>query len=261
MDAPKRILLVEDEVLIALSEKRCLEAAGHVVETVGSGEAAVEAAVSTGEVPPFTLVLMDINLGKGIDGGEAARRIREADGPPVVFLSSHAEPEIIAKTSDAGGYGYILKGSGPTVLLTSVRMALDLIDALARLSEREETLQALARASPDIIFSVDRERRISWVNRRREEGPSPVLGMSIYDAVSPASLAEVTEAVEGAFSDGRPRQYLAQEHVSSGRPSHWYETSVGPVLRGGQVLSLILVSRDVTARMKAGVTEDGGAGI
>jgi PAS domain S-box-containing protein len=261
VDAPKRILLVEDEALIALSEKRCLEAAGHVVETVGSGEAAVDVAASTGEDPVFDLILMDINLGRGMDGGEAARRIREAGGPPVVFLSSHAEPGVIAKTCDAGGYGYILKGSGPTVLLTSVRMALDLIDALARLSEREETLQALALASPDIIFSLDRERRISWVNRRREDGPSPVLGMSIYDAVSPASFADVTEAVEGAFSDGRPRQYLAQEHEFSGRPPHWYETSVGPVLRGGQVLSLILVSRDVTARMKAGVMEDGAAGI
>ena len=261
MDFPKRILLVEDEALIALSEKRCIEAAGHIVETVGTGEAAVEAATSTGEAPTFDLVLMDINLGRGMDGGEAARRIREADGPPVVFLSSHAEPEIISKTSDAGGYGYILKGSGPTVLLTSVQMALDLIDALARLSEREETLQALALASPDIIFSLDRERRISWVNRRREDGPSPILGTSIYDAISPACLADVTEAVEGAFSDGRPRQYLVQEHEHPGRPLHWYETSVGPVIRGGQVTSLILVSRDVTARMKAGVMEDGAAGI
>lgn len=261
MDISKRILLVEDEALIALSEKRCLEAAGHIVETVGTGETAVEIATLIRKDRPFDLVLMDINLGRGIDGGEAARRIRESDGPPVVFLSSHAEPEIIAKTSDAGGYGYILKGSGPTVLLSSVRMALDLIDALARLSEREETLQALALASPDIIFSLDRERRISWVNRRREEGLSSVLGASIYDAISPASLADVTEAVEGAFSDGRPRQYLAQESAYPGRSPHWYETSVGPVLRSGQVMSLILVSRDVTARMKVGATEDGAAGI
>ena len=259
MDIPKRILLVEDEALIALSEKRCLEAAGHSVATVGTGEAAVDAATPPREDGAFDLVLMDINLGAGIDGGEAARRIREADGPPVVFLSSHAEPEVIAKTADAGGYGYILKGSGPTVLLTAVRMALDLIDALARLSEREETLQALARASPDIIFSLDRERRISWVNRRREEGPSPVLGMSIYDAVAPDSLAVVTEAVEGAFSDGRPREYLAHEHPYRDRSPRWYETSVGPVLRGGQVVSLILVSRDVTARMDPGAAAAGGA--
>lgn len=55
----------------------------------------------------------------------------------------------------------------------------------------------------------------------------------------------------------RPRQYLVEEHAYPGRQPHWYETSVGPVVRGGTVVSLILVSRDITTRLKAGTAEDG----
>lgn len=64
-----RILLVEDEAIIALNEKMVLEKHGHDVVIVYSGEDAVE---RVGEDPDLTLVLMDIDLGAGIDGTEAA---------------------------------------------------------------------------------------------------------------------------------------------------------------------------------------------
>ncbi|TVR62190.1 MAG: response regulator, partial [Spirochaetaceae bacterium] len=91
----KAILLVEDEAIIALQEKMILEKNGFSVITANTGEKAVETVESN---PEIELILMDIDLGAGIDGTEAAARIVERHDLPVVFLSSHTEPEIVEKT-------------------------------------------------------------------------------------------------------------------------------------------------------------------
>jgi len=117
---PKKILIVEDEAIIAMSEAQMLEKHGFEVSTVHNGDKAVEAAASD---PKISLILMDIDLGKGMDGTEAAEIILETRDLPVVFLSSHTEPAIVKKTEGITSYGYIVKNSGETVLIASIRMA------------------------------------------------------------------------------------------------------------------------------------------
>lgn len=65
----KKFLLVEDEAFIAMNEARMLKKHGYEVVTVYKGEKAIEM-VEKG--PEISLILMDIDLGKGIDGTEAA---------------------------------------------------------------------------------------------------------------------------------------------------------------------------------------------
>lgn len=89
----RHILLVEDEALIALAEQRVLQRAGYGVTIAPTGEAAVEAAVTD----PVDLILMDYNLGSGITGVEAARRILAGRDIPIVFLTSHND----ARTMEA----------------------------------------------------------------------------------------------------------------------------------------------------------------
>src|SRR6056297_714767 len=122
----KKILLVEDEPLIALGEAKMLKKYGFGVVTVHSGEKAVEAVDSD---PPISLILMDIDLGTGMDGTEAAQRILEEHDLPIVFLSSHTEPEVVEKTEGISSYGYIVKNSGETVLIASIKMAFRLFEA------------------------------------------------------------------------------------------------------------------------------------
>ncbi len=127
-----KILLVEDEVIIATLQKKLLKEYGYDVTLVSSGEKAVSAALA--EDSHFDIVLMDINLGNGIDGTEAAEQILGQKDLPLVFLSSHTEREVVEKTEKITSYGYVVKNSGITVLDTSIKMALRLHNA--RMMER-----------------------------------------------------------------------------------------------------------------------------
>ncbi|MFW5715701.1 MAG: PAS domain S-box protein, partial [bacterium] len=133
----KKILLVEDEALIAMVEAQLLKKHGYEVVPVYNGEKAVEAADNDSEI---SLVLMDIDLGKGMDGTEAAEKVLENHDLPIVFLSSHTEPEIVEKTEGITSYGYIVKNSGETVLLASLKMAFRLYDAHLELKRQKENL-------------------------------------------------------------------------------------------------------------------------
>lgn len=140
----KTLLIVDDEMLIAESEKIDLERYGYEVITAHSGESSVEIFRNNDAID---LVLMDIDLGKGMDGTEAASVMIKEREIPVVFLSSHMEPEIVEKTESITSYGYVVKHSGITVLDASIKMAFRLFEANRKvkkeLAERMRMEQAL----------------------------------------------------------------------------------------------------------------------
>lgn len=68
----KKILLVEDEVIIAMAVKKQLEKYGYYVTRVASGEEAVRLSLEKDAF--FDVILMDIDFGPGIDGTQAAKR-------------------------------------------------------------------------------------------------------------------------------------------------------------------------------------------
>jgi len=145
----KTILLVEDEVIIAMNEKMSLEKFGYEVITVNSGLEAIEAVKLTEKID---LVLMDIDLGKGIDGTDAATLILKDHDIPVVFCSNHSEPEIVEKTEKIASYGYVVKNSGIVVLDTSIKMAFRLFSEKLKTEKREQELQSVLDATTDGIW-------------------------------------------------------------------------------------------------------------
>ncbi len=157
MPAPKKLLLVEDEAIIALAEARTLRRAGFEVEIVHTGEAGVEAIRSD---PAFDLVLMDIDLGAGLSGPDAAARILELRPLPIVFLTSHSEREMVDKVRNITRYGYVVKNSGSFVLLSSIEMAFELFSAHEEARRQSRRREAMLQAIPDLIFTVDRDGNI-----------------------------------------------------------------------------------------------------
>jgi two-component system, sensor histidine kinase PdtaS len=186
MDELKTILLVEDETLIAMAEKMTLEKAGYRVITASKGRKAIDI-ISGANGDDIDLILMDIDLGSGMDGTEAAQIILETRRIPLVFLSSHTEPGVVKKTEGITSYGYIVKNSGDTVLLASIKMAFRLAQANRELQlqkehlrealvhqERaedelrinEERFQKTLEAIPDMISIHDRDFNIIYSNWR-----------------------------------------------------------------------------------------------
>ena len=135
----KTILLVEDEVFTAMDEAQSLEKCGYKVITTNTGEKAIEIVETN---PGINLILMDIDLGSGIDGTEAADIILKGKDIPIVFLSSHTEQEIVKKTEKITSYGYVVKNTGVTVLDTSIKMAFKLFEEKHRVWAQQQKLDA-----------------------------------------------------------------------------------------------------------------------
>ena len=135
----KTILLVEDQGLVAVAQKKGLEDYGYHVLVAQSGKKAVEKVRAHADID---LVLMDVDLGRGkMDGTEAAKIILEERDLPILFLSSHTERDIVEKTERITSYGYVVKESGITVLDASIKMALKLHAAHHRLEDQEKLLK------------------------------------------------------------------------------------------------------------------------
>ena len=147
----KTILLVEDEAITAMAEKMALEKYGYTVFTASSGE---EAITTMEKTPAIDLILMDINLGKGRDGTEAAAIILKNHDIPVVFLSSHMEPDVVAKTEKITSYGYVVKDSSITVLDASIKMAFKLFAAKIREKRVEDELRKRNRYIESILDNM-----------------------------------------------------------------------------------------------------------
>ncbi len=150
----KTILLVEDEVIIALSEKAALEEYGYNVITANTGEKALKVFKD--------LILMDINLGERIDGTETAEIILKTHDVPIVFLSNHTEPEVVEKTEKITSYGYIVKNSGITILDASIKMAFKLFEANKIIQESEIKQKALISNISDVISIISPEGIIKY---------------------------------------------------------------------------------------------------
>ncbi len=156
MSARRRtILLVDDEAIIAMAQAEDLEKEGYTVVLAGSGREAIDAVDrARGGID---LVLMDIDLGKGMDGTEAAREILATHDIPVVFLSSHTERAIVEKTEAITSYGYVVKSAGITVLAASIRMAFRLHDAHDRIQAKNMEIEAaneeLEAANEELVRS------------------------------------------------------------------------------------------------------------
>jgi PAS domain S-box-containing protein len=190
----KKLLLVEDEALIALAEKIALEEYGYDIVTVGSGERAIDAV--TGGIDA-DLVLMDIDLGAGMDGTRAAARILELRDLPILFLSSHTEPGIVERTEAITSYGYVVKNSSITVLDASIKMAFKLFQANRNTQESERKQNSLIANISDVITILDRD----GVSRYASSNVRRWFGWEVEEIVGSRALDNVHQDDRAASRD------------------------------------------------------------
>lgn len=159
MSDEKTILIVEDENLLARDTKRILKKYGYNALIANSGEEAIEIVEKE---PKIDLILMDVELIKGMNGPEAAKHIIEKHELPLIFISEYTEKQIVEKTESISSYGYVVKNTGETVLIVSIKMAFRLFEAKQREKEKEKALRnsekmyrRLYEKAPIGIYSCD----------------------------------------------------------------------------------------------------------
>jgi len=119
--AKARIMIVEDEMIVAGDIKKTLQDKEYVVSTVvSSGEEAIKKA----EADNPDLVLMDIVLKGEMNGIDAAREIRERFGIPVVYLTAYADEKTLTRAKITEPFGYIVKPFHEKELHSNIEMAL-----------------------------------------------------------------------------------------------------------------------------------------
>lgn len=163
----KIILLVEDEAINARLNRRILKKNGFEVIHADSGEKAIEIANSI----YINLILMDIDLGDGMDGTNAAEIILTEHDIPLIFLSSHTDPEIVKRTEGITSYGYIVKNSGETVLIASMKMAFRFFEVKKekdrhekKLLKSEERYRMIFENTGTSMFLVESDMTVTMVN-------------------------------------------------------------------------------------------------
>ena len=190
----KKILIVEDDFITAVLEKKNLEKYGYNVITANTGESAIKTVENSSDID---LILMDINLGDGIDGTETARLILKNRDIPLVFLSSHTEPEVVNKTEKITSYGYLVKNSGITVIDASIKMAFKLFESKRELAESDVKHKTMISNISDVTAIVDCYgiNRYKSPNIKKWFGWSPedVVGVSTWENVHPDHLERMQQ--------------------------------------------------------------------
>ncbi|MFJ8147206.1 response regulator [Streptomyces sp. NPDC096048] len=121
--APVRILVCDDHVVVRAGLLALLDSAPGI-EVAGEAGTGEEALALAARLAP-DVVLMDLQLGEGIDGVETTRRLTEAGGtaPHVLVLTTYDTDADITRAIEAGATGYLLKAERPEELFAAIHAA------------------------------------------------------------------------------------------------------------------------------------------
>ncbi len=119
--AEGRVLIVEDERIVAMGIKQMLISLGYTVAGIASSG---EDAIRKTELTFPDLVLMDIMLKGDVDGIEAAKEIKSRFDIPVVYLTACSENKIVERAWKTNPSGYIVKPFDERDLQKSIDVAL-----------------------------------------------------------------------------------------------------------------------------------------
>jgi two-component system, cell cycle sensor histidine kinase and response regulator CckA len=160
-----RILVVEDEKLVATDIQQCLEQLGYdVVGTAASGVEALRQAVVAGP----DLVLMDIKLRGGIDGIDTAEALYQRMHIPVVYLTAYGDIETVGRAKNTLPSGYVLKPFDDRALRTAVELALHRYRTETRSASQERSFAAALESIREGVIVTQQRGLITLMNKAAE---------------------------------------------------------------------------------------------
>jgi len=154
----QRILVVDDDNTTATVMQLYLENFGFSVPAIAK---TASEAITLAKTEKPDLVLMDIRLGKGLDGIDAAEIIIDKIGIPVVYVTSYTDEETLERAKLSGPAGFINKPLRETDLKTTLRFALDQsnkplakMEKHASLTETLQNIYNFTRAEAKVVATL-----------------------------------------------------------------------------------------------------------
>ncbi len=195
--APKRILIAEDEAIIAADVAATVRGLGYEVPAMAAtGEEALEIAK---RLKP-DLILMDILMPGRIDGIEAARTLSKSFDIPVVFLTAHTDESTLERAKGDSLFGYVIKPFSRTDLRVAIELALYKHGMERALRLANARYKAIIAAIPDHIFLLNRSgARVALSSpghQAADEAFSSEASTLIIDCVERAFIAQGMASVE-----------------------------------------------------------------
>jgi len=250
MEKKARILVVEDEGLVAEDIARILQNFGYdVLAIVSSGEEAVKIVE---DVLP-DLVLMDIMLEGDINGIDAAGQIYSRFDIPVVYLTAYGDEDGLHKVKKTDPFGYMLKPFEERDLYNSVEMALYRHKMEKALRDSEERYRSLVENISEIVYSLDENAVITYISPNIESisgySSSEVIGKKFTEFIYEKDLTSRTNKLQEIMSerkDATDFQFLTK----SGK-IRWLRTTGRLILKDNRVMGVRGALADITERKLA----------
>lgn len=156
-----RILIVEDESIVAEDIRRSLQNMGYsILSMASSGEEAIE---KVKEFKP-DLVLMDIMLEGEMDGIEAADMIHSFSNIPIIFLTAYSDEKILERAKITEPFGYIIKPFKERELHINIEIALYKSEMEKRLKDSEHWVASTLQSIGDAVIATDIKGIIKLIN-------------------------------------------------------------------------------------------------
>lgn len=212
----KRIIIVEDERVVALDLQNRLVSLGHNV--VGNVSCGNELLKQIDQTRP-DIILMDIKIGGDLDGIELAEVVHNQYGLPVVFVTAYSDDKTLARVKTSNACGFIIKPFTDEELQTTIELGLHEHELEAKLKRSEEQYRCLFDDAPVGYHEIDLKGRLTRVNRTELEmlgyRAADMIGRSVWDFVQEHDLARkaVMEKLKTGKISSQPfeRNYLRQD--------------------------------------------------
>jgi two-component system cell cycle sensor histidine kinase/response regulator CckA len=253
----KKVLIVEDEGIVALDLKSRLEKWGYeVAELASSGEEALR--IAEKERPD--LVLMDIVLAGKMNGIDAAARIRERVDTPVIYLTAYTDGATLQRAKSTTPYGYIVKPFQERELECNIEIALYKHAAEKKIKENQAWLAMTLKSIGEGVIATDPKGQISFLNPAAESltgwMEKEALGESlkaVFRTLDEDTGKEAEDparnALEGEIQPGFSDHTLLVDRHGARRSIAQISAPIKD--DRGNILGAIVAFRDITGRKQA----------
>ncbi len=244
-----RVLIVEDERVVATHVERSLQDAGYLVIGIAGSAREAQGLVHE-EIPDVALV--DIRLRGKREGFEIAERLRVEHDVPVVYMTAHTDDDTLRMAARTGAYGYVVKPFTIGEVKSALQVALHKHRLDRHLAERERWFSTTLRAIGESVLACDEQQRVTFMNETAQrafgstEEAARGRGLSELLGGNPEAMAAVGQAIAQRtalpLSIEVERPPPAVGLLLSG--------TVAPIVLGARSLGAVVVLHDVTAQRR-----------